>query len=252
MIQIRLLGGAKKSFNTGIVKLDLEEARLEQLLQILQQKKPDDPPALDLDNIIVAVNGMDSSALDGAKTLVRSGDIVSIVPVIHGGAPGQNGEFLALAIPGDKTRDHVFLDSLRTRHPKLTVQGISSRFILGRSHLEKIIAISLESQRRGILLADRLETDMLLRFAATTQISAAINTVGIRAGHDFVIVAIGPKQFLNRLYRELDCMSGSVIPSNTNSEFVRRHFGISKKRLVTASSDTALEDILGELAAVLF
>jgi ThiS family. len=34
---------------------------------------------------LIAINGSDSSAMNGKDTIVRNGDIVSIIPVIHGG-----------------------------------------------------------------------------------------------------------------------------------------------------------------------
>jgi molybdopterin converting factor small subunit len=37
------------------------------------------------DNILVVVNGVDSSILDASESLVQDGDIVTVVPIIHGG-----------------------------------------------------------------------------------------------------------------------------------------------------------------------
>ena len=37
------------------------------------------------DNVLVVVNGVDSSILDANDALVQDGDIVTVVPIIHGG-----------------------------------------------------------------------------------------------------------------------------------------------------------------------
>lgn len=37
------------------------------------------------DNILMVVNGVDSSVLNADELLVRDGDVVTVVPVVHGG-----------------------------------------------------------------------------------------------------------------------------------------------------------------------
>ena len=57
--------------------------------------------------------------------------------------------------------------------------------------MKKIVAISLAARKNGSLLAKKMETDMLLRFAATTQISKAIEHVGAKSDRGFVLLAMG-------------------------------------------------------------
>lgn len=252
MIKVRLLGSAKKSFCTDAIMLEQQSVQLGKLLDLIQQKKPDGLPDLDMDNMLVAVNGADSSSLDGPKTLVNSGDTVSIIPVIHGGTPSRRGhQILIISIPGRRHHTHEFLDSLRSRYRRAVIQAIHSKLVLGRSHVERILAISIESERRGMLLADRLETDILLRFAATTQISTAIDSAGIRPGRDFVIIALGTGPVLQKIRNELHDISGPDPVPGANAESVRKHFDISKKTLDTIDTEDPLEDILAEQAAVL-
>ena len=256
MIRVKFLGGARKSFSTDAVTLEHDEIVLEGLLSEILAGKPGGTPDLDTRNILVAVNGVDSSAMDGKNTVIRSGDTVSIIPVIHGGAQHSFvvGRTCVSVLPvsGRKTLDYRFLDSLRARHPGAAIQAVSSRFILNASHVRKIVAVSLESKRRGILLSERLETDMLLRFAATTQISRAINVLGIRPGRDFVVIAAGPKRDLERIKRELVPLAGFGLASRQNAGHIKRHFKITERRLGAVSSRTPLEDILQEQASVLF
>ncbi len=255
MIKIKFLGGAKKSFSADSLDLDDDQLVLERLLDILQAKKPEGTPDLDVSNILVAVNGVDSSAMDGKKTVVSSGDIVSIIPVIHGGASSmfciQRVNVAVFPVRGKKTLDYEFLDSLRAKFPKTTVQAVSSKFILNISHVKKIVGISLESKRRGILLSDKLETDILLRFASTTQISRAISDLGIKPSKDFVVIALGARSSLEKMEGEL---RGRVEPGvlQKNSGHLRKYFKISGRQLDSVSSETPLEDILQEKASVLF
>jgi len=256
LIQIRFLGGARKSFSADSLTLDCDRLVLEELLDVLQTKKPEGTPDLDVDNILVAVNGADSSAMDGKKTVIGSGDVVSIIPVIHGGAPAEfsigKTRVAVFPIRGSRALDYGFLDSLRARFPKATIQAVSSKFVLSLSHIEKIIAISLESKKRGILLSDKLETDILLRFASATQISKAISDLGMRPGRDFVVIALGTRFSVEKIGKELRDMADPGILSQKNAGHIRKHFGIPKRQLDSVSSETPLEDILQERASVLF
>jgi len=59
---------------------------LNELLELLLKIKPEDTSNFDVENILIAINGSDSSAMEGKYTIVHDGDIVSIIPVIHGGS----------------------------------------------------------------------------------------------------------------------------------------------------------------------
>ncbi len=86
MITIKLLGGARKSFDSENIILDVNSITIDDLLEHLLSIKPNNTLDLDTKNILVAVNGIDSSALEGRNTLIQTNDTVSIIPVIHGGA----------------------------------------------------------------------------------------------------------------------------------------------------------------------
>lgn len=256
MIKVNLLGGAKKSFATDSLVLDCDGLALDRLLEILGTKKPENAPDLDVDNILVAVNGVDSSALDGGNTTVNSGDTVSIIPVIHGGAQPifrvQDTDAAIVPVRGGGSLDYGFLDSLRAQFPDATIQAVSSDYVLNASHARKILAISLESKKRGTLLSDKLETDILLRFSATTQISRAISDLGIRPDRDFVIIALGDRPSLEGIVGQLSDMADPQVLLRDNSADLQRRLEISKEHLDSVSSETPLEDVLQERASVLF
>ena len=70
-----------------LTKLQLRKifSQFNNCLDILQKLKPEGTPDLDENNILIAVNGVDSSAIDGKATKLKPDDTVSIIPVIHGG-----------------------------------------------------------------------------------------------------------------------------------------------------------------------
>ena len=85
MIHVKLVGGAKKSFLTDNISIDNSDISIKELLDLLLDIKPDTAPKLDINNILIAVNGIDSSALNGESTIIKKNDHVSIIPLIHGG-----------------------------------------------------------------------------------------------------------------------------------------------------------------------
>ena len=84
MIKLELLGGVKKA--VGKSSVILEETRLSicEILMLLRRNVKE-PGVLTLNNILIAVNGVEYSSLDGTDTVVESGDTVTIVTVAHGG-----------------------------------------------------------------------------------------------------------------------------------------------------------------------
>lgn len=256
MITVKLIGGAKKSFSTEKLDIDESDITIQKLIDLLLELKPTNTPDLDTENILIAVNGIDSSALEGKSTKIKNNDLVSIIPVIHGGAPKKltfevlKKQIQIIEIKGQKTIDVKFLDQLRKKYPKIQLQAVSSDFILNPYHFKKIISLSLESQKNNMLLSNKLETDILMRFALTKQISDAIKNVGIKPTKNFILIAIGNKNILNSLYKELSPLSVNLFIKN-NASFLKKHFKISKQQFNSVYSKNTIEDILIEKAAIL-
>lgn len=256
MITVKLVGGAKKSFSTEKLELEKSDITIKELLNTLLERKPTDSPELDTENILIAVNGVDSSALDGNSTVIKNDDVVSIIPVIHGGASKKleykiaSKQIQVVQIKGKSGIDVKFLDNLREKFPKIQLQAVSSKFVLNSSHLKKILSLSLDSQKNDVLLSNKLETDILMRFAISKQISAAITLAGIKPKTDFLLIAIGNKSSLDSLYKELSPLTVPLFSKN-NDAFLKKSFSISKKQIDSVYSKNPLEDILVERAAVL-
>ena len=256
MITVKLVGGAKKSFLTEQLHIDKSNISIQELLDLLLELKPADTPDLDTENILIAINGTDSSAMEGKSTMIKNNDLVSIIPVIHGGSSKKltfqvlKKQIQIIEIIGQKTIDLKFLDNLRKRYPKIQLQAVSSNFILNYYHLKKILSLSLESKKNDILLSNKLETDILIRFALTKQISDAIINAGIKPKTNFILIAIGNKKMLNSLYIELLPLLVNLFSKN-NDLFLKKYFKITKKQLNSIYSKNPLEDILIEKAAIL-
>jgi len=84
MIKLELLGGVKKAVGRSSVILEEESLPISEILMLLRRNVKE-PGVLTLNNILIAVNGVESSSLDGTDTVVESGDTVTVVTVAHGG-----------------------------------------------------------------------------------------------------------------------------------------------------------------------
>lgn len=256
MFTVKFVGGAKKSFPMELLKIDKSNVTIQELIALLLELKPLDTPELDTDNVLIAVNGADSSAMDGKLTEIKDNDVVSIIPVIHGGLSKKitfeysKKIIQILEIKGQKSIDVKFIDDLRKKYPGLALQAVSCDFVLNNYHLKKIISLSIESQKNNILLSNKLETDILMRFALTKQISDAIMTVGMKSGINFFIIAMGNRKTLHSLYLELLPISTNIFSKN-NEMYLKKHFKITKRHTDSICSKNPLADLLIEKAAVL-
>ena len=258
MITIKLLGGAKKSFATDKLEIDNDSISVYKLLEILQEMIPKNLPHLDVKNMLIAINGVDSSSLEGLATIIKNGDVISIIPIIHGGSVKRTWFNLfktrieLIEIKNNFGDPIKFLEDLRKKHIDLIIQGIHSTYILNLEHAKKVITVSLAAQKTGSMLSNKLETDILMRFACTRQISDAIQKVGMKRRENFILIVIGKKQSLDILYFSLESLLTHVVFPKTNSNFLKKEFKISAKQIQSVTSNTPLEDLLAEKSAVLF
>lgn len=257
MITVKFLGGAKKSFLVNSMTIDKTDITIEQLLEFLVNKIPENNNKLDVKNLLVAINGIDSSAIDGPLTKLKNNDVVSIIPIIHGGSFKRihfkiSKSYVELFdIPTKQKLDMDFLDVIRKKFPNIVIQAISSNYILSKSHAQKIISISWLSKQNHTLISKKIDTDILLRFACTTQIQDAIERVGIKYDNGFVIIAIGKQTIVNKLYIFLKPYLSKTPLSKNNQIFLRKKFHITKKHMDSILSQNPLEDLLIEKATIL-
>ncbi len=257
MITVKLLGGAKRSFLSDKLSIDKDSMTVQDLLAYLQSLVPKGMPVFDTRNILVVVNGADSSALQGNEMLLRDGDFVSIIPVIHGGGKTRiifkiSNYTVELVRIGKVSSDPiVLLENLRAKFPDILIQGIRTEYILGVNHAKRITAISLAADRSGTLLSNKIETDLLMRFAQSRQISEAIQRVGLKRNEDSILIVMGKKSQIDKFVSDIDYIIKPIMPFPNNVNFIKKQFGITKKELDCVLSKEPLEDLLVERSAVL-
>ena len=255
MTIVNFIGGARKSFQTDSLEISQNLNNISELIRYLVEHKPENTPHFDGKNLLIAVNGVDSSALDGINTKLNSDDVVNIIPIIHGGSKSNvtftiKNHQIKLFEVNKSNSNKDYLISLRKEFPNLQLQAISSRFILDKEHAKKIISISVNKKIKNQLLSQKLETDLLLRFANTTQISDAIKNVGLSSNQNFTLIAIGNKSSQKKLSESLhDDLD--IIFKKDNQNFIKKYFKISNQTLNSIESKTPLIDLLVEKASIL-
>ena len=257
MITVRFTGGARKSFDTDEIILDKSNLTVKQLIDYLISTKPENTASFDGKNLLIAVNEIDSSALNGYDTILNDNDVINIIPIIHGGTLSRiqlkifSNNIEIFEMKKTYIFDNISLNQLRKKFPNLIIQAISSKFLLNKSHIKKIISLSLLAKREKTMLSKKLEIDILLRFAGTTQINYAIENVGLNPKTSFCLVAIGKKNLLEKLYTDINNNINKIPLRADNSRFLKKYFHISKEQINSIDSNFSLEDLLVEKSSIL-
>jgi molybdopterin converting factor small subunit len=84
MINVKLLGGAKRVIGKDRLEFQKQEAKLHEIVAMLNSISSNDD-IFNSDNLLIVINGVESSMLGGLNATVKDGDVISIVPVVHGG-----------------------------------------------------------------------------------------------------------------------------------------------------------------------
>jgi len=145
LITVKLIGGAKKSFSTDKIVLEKKTDTINDLVSHLIKIKPKNTLEFDTKNLIIAVNGVDSSALDGYDTKLNDDDEISIVPIIHGGSTTRiqfsitHSDVEIFDVINFKKFHKEFLGELRSKYKQLIIQTINPQFLLNARHAKKIL-----------------------------------------------------------------------------------------------------------------
>jgi sulfur-carrier protein len=83
LIDIELLGGIKKAVGRSSLVLDKHVASISEILKFLKANIGNSN--FDTNNILVTINGADSSMVSRDEDIVKTGDTVTIVTIVHGG-----------------------------------------------------------------------------------------------------------------------------------------------------------------------
>ena len=84
MITLKLLGGVKFAMGKTSMVINKSQATVKEIMEELKNESRH-TKILNEQNLIITVNGVDSSITGGKDTVIKSGDILTIVTIIHGG-----------------------------------------------------------------------------------------------------------------------------------------------------------------------
>jgi tRNA threonylcarbamoyladenosine modification (KEOPS) complex Cgi121 subunit/molybdopterin converting factor small subunit len=235
MIAIRLLGGAKKAVGKPAVDFDRSSASVAEILQFLTGISTD-LRLLQPNNLIIAVNGIDSAALQGEQTVAKSGDTVTIVTVVHGGADYNLAGSHASIIGVRKIAEDPgkLLDRLRAGNGDVSIQAASADAVYGMDHALGVLRMTLEAEKRRIMLANRRETELLIRLACTGQISEAIKRAGLKQGAAGCFIAFSKdsealRRFSDQTKTEFEADGSVLAPSREKRTRLTELLGMGTK-----------------------
>ena len=81
---MKLLGGVKFAVGKNSVVIDKSQSTVKEIIEELKNEALE-PKILNEKNLMVSVNGIDSSVTGGKETVIKTGDVITIVTIIHGG-----------------------------------------------------------------------------------------------------------------------------------------------------------------------
>jgi len=84
LITLKLLGGVKFAIGKNSLVIDKSQSTVEEIIEELKNEAIE-PKLLNEKNLMVSVNGIDSSVTGGKETVIKTGDVITIVTIIHGG-----------------------------------------------------------------------------------------------------------------------------------------------------------------------
>jgi molybdopterin synthase sulfur carrier subunit len=84
LITLKLLGGVKFAMGKTSMVINKSQATVKEIIDELKNESRH-TKILNEQNLIITVNGVDSSITGGKETVIKSGDILTIVTIIHGG-----------------------------------------------------------------------------------------------------------------------------------------------------------------------
>ena len=79
-----MVGGIRKAAGFSTVNINVTNSSVNELLTLLEREY-DLENKIKEDEIMIAINGVESSVMGGREAKISSGDTVTILSVVHGG-----------------------------------------------------------------------------------------------------------------------------------------------------------------------
>jgi sulfur-carrier protein len=84
LITLKLLGGIKNAIGKNSLVINKSQSTLKEIFEELKIKAKDSK-IVNEKNLMISINGVDSSVIGGKDAIIKTGDIITIVTIIHGG-----------------------------------------------------------------------------------------------------------------------------------------------------------------------
>jgi len=153
------------------------------------------------------------------------------------------------------TRDYgSIIGDLGEMRGQVSLQAVNADFIYGIEHAIEVLKITLEAKRRNLMIAKKAETDLLLRFLYTTQISVALRAGGLKNNNYgcFILFSTNKSQLLTvrKNIGKLFEVKNEVLTANRKKrEIISRILGLPVNK--TMSDDKTFTKYLSERACLI-
>ena len=78
------MGGLRFTIGENILLVNKSQMTINEIFEFLQTKSRD-KNLIDPKNVLITINGTDSSVLGGKNAVIKDGDQVTLVTIVHGG-----------------------------------------------------------------------------------------------------------------------------------------------------------------------
>ncbi|HXG07735.1 MAG TPA: KEOPS complex subunit Cgi121, partial [Nitrososphaera sp.] len=118
--------------------------------------------------------------------------------------------------------------------PIISIQAVNAVSVYGIDHVMGILLITLEAEKRRVMIAKRSETELLLRLGLTDQIMEAIARVGLKKGNAGCLIGFSKdakalKRFSDKMESEFRIDSSVLLPTREKKAKLTELFGIKTK-----------------------
>jgi tRNA threonylcarbamoyladenosine modification (KEOPS) complex Cgi121 subunit len=143
------------------------------------------------------------------------------------------------------------IDTVRAEHPDVMVQAADAQAVYGREHAVGALYIAIEALERKVMMANKSETEVLLRLACTDQISEALKRAGLKKDKPGCFIAFSKdagalKKFGKDIDKEFELDDSVILPTKAKKARLEKMLGVRPKL-----HDSQFLDFLLERAAIL-
>lgn len=164
-----------------------------------------------------------------------------------------DGSWSMLVAGVEKLQDDPgrLIDAIRAAHPNVMVQAADAQAVYGAEHAVGALYVAIEALGRKVMLANKPETEVLLRLACTGQISEALKRAGLKKDRPGCFIAFSKdagalKKFGKDVEKGFELDDSVILPTKAKRARLEKMLGVRPKM-----NDGQFLDFLLERAAIL-